>query len=107
MRKRGPSLREFSGWMGVIRWRRCLQHLGCDGEFVAWKFDIVPSPFGDCVAIQQGEQILMRRRYNLPTQRIDMISSSARNGESMAYRYGDRKQMGWVPQRIEDHAGKQ
>src|SRR6266508_4810383 len=49
----------------------------------------------------------MRRKNNLPTQRIDMINSSARKGESMAYRYGDRKQMGLFPQSIEEYVGKQ
>src|SRR5881397_3539209 len=36
-----------------------------------------------------------------------MINSSARNGEAMAYRYGNREQFGLFPQSIEDYVGKE
>jgi transposase len=61
---------------------------------------------GDCVAIHEWE-ISAKGKNNLLDEGIDMINCTQRKGERMAYRYGNRDQLGLLPPSIEDYVGKE
>jgi transposase len=44
---------------------------------------------------------------NLPDDVVDMINCAEKKGQCMAYRYGDRDQMGLLPASIEEYVGEE
>jgi transposase len=53
------------------------------------------------------EEISTKSKNNLLGDGIDMINCTRRKGERMAYRYGDRDQLGLLPSSVEEYVGKE
>src|SRR5262245_52783282 len=66
------------------------------------------SPVRDCVAINgQGRKRIRSRSKDITAYSNDMLRYAGRKEEAMAYRFGNREQLGLLPASIEDYVSQE